>query len=111
MQELKKGVEKEHDLKNSVMLTGNQLLRLRPHDTDVKRRMEQIEQEWLQLVTSLPDSEEALHRAQQELLPSRQALAEMLSWLQQMVQAVEEQGRKVPSSFMETRVMLETYKV
>lgn len=108
---MKKGVEKEHDLKNSVLLAGNQLLRLRPNDAEVKRRMDQIEREWLQLVTSLPDSEEALHRAQQELLPSRQALAEMLSWLHQISEAVSEQGRKVPSSFMDTRVMLETYKV
>ena len=111
LQDLKKDVDKEHELKNRIMLTGNQLLRMRPNDTDVRIRMEKIEDDWLHLIGSLPNSEEALHIAQQELLPSRQALLETLTWLQQLALAIEEQNGKTPSNSMETRVMLEKYKV
>ena len=47
----------------------------------MKQRLQCIEDDWLQLICNLPNNEEVLHKAQMELLPSRQALNDIVLWM------------------------------
>lgn len=47
----------------------------------LRERVERVNEDWLKLITSLPDNENDLTMARLHLLPSRQAYLEMLVWL------------------------------
>ena len=111
MQEFRKEVENQHPLKTKVTTVGNQLLRLRPHDTSIQDQLDGLEDRWLHLMYDLPNNEEQLHSAQMELLPSRQALNELLLWLEGIESTLREDSGKVPTSLMDAQVLLQKYKV
>lgn len=73
--------------------------------------MDRMEDEWLRLMQQLPNNEEQLHSAQMELLPSRQALNELLLWLEGIETTIREDAGKVPTSHMDAQVLLQKYKV
>ena len=73
--------------------------------------MERIESQWLQLVGNLPNSEEQLHQAQMELLPSRQALNELLLWLEGIESTICEDTGRILLNLVDTQVMLQKYRV
>ncbi|XP_006891859.1 PREDICTED: nesprin-2 [Elephantulus edwardii] len=80
--EFSKEVDKKSSLKTAVVSTGNQLLHLKEADTATLRAsLAQFEQKWTTLITQLPDIQEKLHQLQMEKLPSRKAIAEMISWM------------------------------
>uniref|UniRef100_E9QP46 Nesprin-2 n=1 Tax=Mus musculus TaxID=10090 RepID=E9QP46_MOUSE len=77
-----KEVDERSSLKSAVMSTGNQLLHLKEADTATLRAsLAQFEQKWTVLITQLPDIQEKLHQLQMEKLPSREAISEMISWM------------------------------
>ncbi|GAB1297538.1 Nesprin-2 [Apodemus speciosus] len=77
-----KEVDEKSSLKSAVVSTGNQLLHLKEADTATLRAsLAQFEQKWTVLITQLPDIQEKLHQLQMEKLPSREAISEMISWM------------------------------
>ncbi|XP_048217916.1 nesprin-2 isoform X2 [Perognathus longimembris pacificus] len=80
--EFSKEVDEKSSLKSAVLSTGNQLLHLKSADTATLRAsLAQFEQKWTMLITQLPDIQEKLHQLQMEKLPSRKAITEMMSWM------------------------------
>ncbi|XP_037066520.1 nesprin-2 isoform X2 [Peromyscus leucopus] len=80
--EFSKEVDEKSSLKSAVMSTGNQLLHLKEADTATLRAsLAQFEQKWTVLITQLPDIQEKLHQLQMEKLPSRNAISEMIGWM------------------------------
>nr|XP_045011461.1 nesprin-2 isoform X3 [Jaculus jaculus] len=80
--EFSKEVDEKSSLKSAVLSTGNQLLHLKEADTATLRAsLAQFEQKWTVLITQLPDIQDKLHQLQMEKLPSRKAIAEMISWM------------------------------
>ena len=60
---------------------------------------------------ALPGNEEQLHRAQMEVLPSRQALTELILWLEQLETALREDEGHTLTNLMDVQIMLQKYKV
>ncbi|XP_051003413.1 nesprin-2 [Acomys russatus] len=80
--EFSKEVDEKSSLKSAVMSSGHQLLHLKEADTATLRSsLAQFEQKWTKLITQLPDIQEKLHQLQMEKLPSREAISEMISWM------------------------------
>ncbi|KAM6202620.1 nesprin-2 [Rhynchocyon petersi] len=99
--EFSKEVDKKSSLKTAVLSTGNQLLHLKEADTATLRAsLAQFEQKWTMLITQLPDIQEKLHQLLMEKLPSRKAITEMISWMNNVEHqtASEDPGRSLSSA-------------
>ena len=105
--DFRKDVESHMALRSRVMALGGQLLRCRPRDVSIERRLATIEDGWLELLERLPNNEEQLHAAQMELLPSRQALAELLLWLDSLQPMLHDQHD--PTALVDVGLMLHKY--
>lgn len=97
-------------MKTKVSMLGQQLLRARPADTRLRERLDQIETDWLRLMCDLPNNEEALHSAQMELLPSRQALGELGLWMNAVEATLRDDNRDY-CSLLDVQMALEKYRV
>ncbi|XP_063118254.1 nesprin-2 isoform X7 [Rattus norvegicus] len=107
-----KEVDEKSSLKSAVMSTGNQLLHLKEADTATLRAsLAQFEQKWTVLITQLPDIQEKLHQLQMEKLPSREAISEMISWMNTVEpQVVGEDAELPPSSVSLVKRLLQKLK-
>ncbi|XP_066128936.1 nesprin-2 isoform X3 [Saccopteryx bilineata] len=110
--EFSKEVDEKSSLKTAVLSTGNQLLHLKEADTAALRAsLAQFEQKWTVLVTQLPDIQEKLHQLQMEKLPSRKAITEMISWMNNVEhQTAGEDSERSPSSASQVKSLLRKYK-
>ncbi|ELT88687.1 hypothetical protein CAPTEDRAFT_175674 [Capitella teleta] len=108
--DFRKEVENQQPLKTKVVTLGNQLLHSRPNDFVIQDKLDSMEKRWMDLVKELPDNEEQLHKAQMELLPSRQALNEMLLWLEGIEATIREDSGMIPMSLMDAQVLLRKYR-
>ncbi|XP_010601301.1 nesprin-2 isoform X4 [Fukomys damarensis] len=110
--EFSKEVDEKSSLKTAVVSTGNQLLHLKEADTATLRAsLAQFEQKWTELITQLPDIQEKLHQLQMEKLPSRHAIAEMISWLSSVeLPMAEEESVCSPSSASQVKGLLQKLK-
>ncbi len=63
------------------------------------------------LMCDLPNNEEALHTAQMQLLPSRQALTELMLWMDGVENTVNEDEGKTVTSLMDVQLLLQKYRV
>ena len=59
----------------------------------------------------LPNNEEALHTAQMQLMPSRQALNELMLWMDGVEATVNEDEGKTVASLMDVQLLLQKYRV
>ena len=59
----------------------------------------------------LPNNEEALHTAQMQLMPSRQALNELMLWMDGVEATVNEDEGKTVTSLMDVQLLLQKYRV
>lgn len=105
-------MDEKSSLKSAVMSTGNQLLHLKEADTATLRAsLAQFEQKWTVLITQLPDIQEKLHQLQMEKLPSREAISEMISWMNTVEpQVVGEDAELPPSSVSLVKRLLQKLK-
>ena len=110
-QEFRKEAEDKQALKTNMTTLGQQLLRWRPSDAGLRDRQDALEQSWLQLMCELPNNEEQLHAAQIELLPSRQALNELLMWMDGLDRVMEEDATQPINNLMDVQLHLQKYKV
>ncbi|XP_054546967.1 nesprin-2 isoform X3 [Talpa occidentalis] len=110
--EFSKELDDKSSLKTAVISTGNQLLHLKEADTATLRAsLAQFEQKWTMLITQLPDIQEKLHQLQMEKLPSRQAITEMISWMNNVEhQTANEDTEHSLSSASEVKNLLQKYK-
>ncbi|XP_006142459.1 nesprin-2 isoform X5 [Tupaia chinensis] len=110
--EFSKEVDEKSSLKTAVISTGNQLLHLKEADTATLRAsLAQFEQKWTLLITQLPDIQEKLHQLQMEKLPSRKAITEMISWMNNVEhQTADGDSVQAPSSAAQVKNLLQKYK-
>ncbi|XP_038195664.1 nesprin-1 isoform X2 [Arvicola amphibius] len=88
--EFSKEVDAKSSLKSSVMSTGNQLLRLKKVDTAALRaELSRMDNQWTDLLTSIPVVQEKLHQLQMDKLPSRHAISEVMSWIALMESVIQ----------------------
>ncbi|XP_060030825.1 nesprin-2 isoform X4 [Erinaceus europaeus] len=110
--EFTKELDDKSSLKTAVISTGNQLLHLKEADTATLRAsLAQFEQKWAMFITQLPDIQEKLHQLQMEKLPSRKAITEMISWMNNVEhQTVHEDSEHSLSSASQVKNLLQKYK-
>nr|XP_060475711.1 nesprin-2 [Panthera onca] len=110
--EFSKELDDKSSLKTAVISTGNQLLHLKEADTATLRAsLAQFEQKWTALITQLPDIQEKLHQLQMEKLPSRKAITEMISWMNDVEhQTADEDCEHSLSSASQVKNLLQKYK-
>uniref|UniRef100_A0A2I3RXS6 Spectrin repeat containing nuclear envelope protein 2 n=1 Tax=Pan troglodytes TaxID=9598 RepID=A0A2I3RXS6_PANTR len=110
--EFSKEVDEKSSLKTAVISIGNQLLHLKETDTATLRAsLAQFEQKWTMLITQLPDIQEKLHQLQMEKLPSRKAITEMISWMNNVEhQTSDEDSMHSPSSASQVKHLLQKHK-
>ncbi|XP_021259548.1 nesprin-2 isoform X4 [Numida meleagris] len=107
-----KEVDDKSSLKSSVVSAANQLFHVKQADTAALRStLAKFEQKWGELITQLPAIQEKLHQLQMEKLSSREAIAELMMWLDHVEQ---QQGHEEPinaqSSTAQVRSLLQKYK-
>ncbi|XP_010221465.1 PREDICTED: nesprin-2 [Tinamus guttatus] len=107
-----KEVDEKSSLKSSVVSTANQLFHVKQADTAALRSsLAKFEQKWGELITQLPAIQETLHQLQMEKLSSREAIGELMTWLDHVER---QQGHEDPinsqSSAAQVRSLLQKYK-
>ena len=65
----------------------------------------------IRLMCDLPNNEEALHTAQMQLMPSRQALNELMLWMDGVEATINEDEGKTVLSLMDVQLLLQKYRV
>lgn len=109
--EFRKEVENQLPLKEKVLSIGNQLEQSQVYKTsDLEDRMRYLEHEWSHLEHDINKSEEYLHQAQMDLMPSRQALGELNAWLTEIEETLEEEKNKPLKNLADMEVLLKKYK-
>ena len=108
---MRKEAENKEALKTKVTMLGQQLLRYQPSDSVLRDTLDNIQQQWLQLMCELPNNEEQLHAAHMQLLPSRQALNELIMWLHSIHATLTEDENQPITSFMDVQLHLQKYRV
>ncbi|XP_033126157.1 nesprin-1-like isoform X2 [Anneissia japonica] len=89
--EFRKDVENHVPMKVSVCSHGTQLLRIKELKLlKIREKLSKIEQQWTSLQNTVPIVQDQLHHLQMEMLPSRQALNELILWME----ALEKQLKK-----------------
>ncbi|KAM6130878.1 nesprin-2 [Pterocles gutturalis] len=107
-----KEIDEKSSLKSSVVSTANQLFHVKQADTAALRSsLAKFEQKWGELIIQLPAIQEKLHQLQMEKLSSREAIAELMTWLDNVEQ---QQGREEPvnsrHSAAQVRSLLQKHK-
>ncbi|XP_055471872.1 nesprin-1 isoform X4 [Psammomys obesus] len=111
--EFSKEVDAKSSLKSSVTSTGNQLLRLKKVDTAALRaELSRMDSQWTDLLTSIPVVQEKLHQLQMDMLPSRHAISEIMSWISLMESVIlkDEEDIKNAIGYKAIHEYLQKYK-
>ncbi|XP_038626046.1 nesprin-1 isoform X2 [Tachyglossus aculeatus] len=111
--EFSKEVDAKSSQKSSVLSTGNQLLRLKKVDTAALRSgLSQIDSQWTELLTHIPVVQEKLHQLQMDKLPSRHAIAEVMSWISLMESVIQQDEENIANivGFKSVHEYLQKYK-
>ncbi|KAH3846261.1 hypothetical protein DPMN_088560 [Dreissena polymorpha] len=109
--EFRKDVEDQLPLKEKVLSIGNQLLQNKVYQTaDLQDRTRHLEHEWAHLEHDINNSEEYLHQAQMDLMPSRQALGELNAWLTEIEETLADEKSKPLKNLGDMEVLLKKYK-
>lgn len=112
LQEFHKEVENQLPLKNKVIAFGNQLLQNKDYDTrGLAKRLRDYEEEWTQLEKGSIAMQEYFVHAQMKLMPSRQALGELMVWTEELGQLVQQDATSRTRSMTDTQIMMKKYKV
>uniref|UniRef100_A0A8C0UZ05 Spectrin repeat containing nuclear envelope protein 2 n=1 Tax=Cyanistes caeruleus TaxID=156563 RepID=A0A8C0UZ05_CYACU len=107
-----KEVDEKSSLKSSVVSTASQLLHVKQADTAALRSsLAKFEQKWGELITQLPAIQEKLHQLQMEKLSSREAIAELMAWLDHVEQQQErEEPINSQHGAAQVKTLLQKYK-
>ncbi|KAM7024204.1 nesprin-2 isoform 2-T2 [Acridotheres tristis] len=107
-----KEVDEKSSLKSSVVSTASQLLHVKQADMAALRSsLAKFEQKWGELITQLPAIQEKLHQLQMEKLSSREAIAELMAWLDHVEQQQEhEEPINSQRGAAQVKTLLQKYK-
>ncbi|KAK3090167.1 hypothetical protein FSP39_009684 [Pinctada imbricata] len=109
--EFRKEFDEQTVLKNKLLGTGRQLYQNKNYNTaGIQDRMGWVEQQWDLLQGDVTKAEEVLHQAQMDLMPSRQALNELGTWLDIMEIAVRDEKAKPVKNLADIDVVLKKFK-
>ncbi|KAI8478923.1 hypothetical protein Bbelb_433440 [Branchiostoma belcheri] len=109
--EFRKEADLHQPLKESSTALGHQLILLKSQQAEtVQERLKIIETNWTQLMGKIPAIEKQLHRTQMEMLPSRQALAELLLWMDRLEAALQDTHEEDMAAVVELQAVLQKYK-
>lgn len=112
LQEFRKEVENQEGLKSKIMFVGKQLSENQTYDTaGLERNMAWLEEQWGLLEHDINKAEEYLHQAQMDLMPSRQALTELATWLNEMEEGVKQEISKPVRNMADIEISLKKFKV
>ncbi|XP_018086130.1 nesprin-2-like isoform X2 [Xenopus laevis] len=105
-------VDRKSSLKTLVLNTGSQLLRLKESDTAVlKVSLANFEEKWGELIAGLPVVQEKLQQLLMEKLPSREAIYELMVWMDKAEYTKEPvDGEKAQKSVSRVRSLLQECK-
>ncbi|XP_030855588.1 nesprin-1 isoform X2 [Strongylocentrotus purpuratus] len=108
---LQKDIEIHTPQKVSTCTHGNHLLKLKQLNTSpIREKLSSIESHWTDIQNELPQLQEDLHQSQMELLPSRQALNELMLWMDSLESALDSYNHKVYISSGDVKDTLQVYK-
>eukprot|EP00057_Strongylocentrotus_purpuratus_P008433 XP_011662907.1 PREDICTED: nesprin-1 isoform X2 [Strongylocentrotus purpuratus] len=108
---LQKDIEIHTPQKVSTCTHGNHLLKLKQLNTSpIREKLSSIESHWTDIQNELPQLQEDLHQSQMELLPSRQALNELMLWMDSLESALDSYNHKVYISGGDVKDTLQVYK-
>lgn len=94
------------------MFVGKQLSENQTYDTaGLERNMAWLEEQWGLLEHDINKAEEYLHQAQMDLMPSRQALTELATWLNEMEEGVKQEISKPVRNMADIEISLKKFKV
>jgi len=94
------------------MFVGKQLAENQTYDTAaLERNMTWLDEQWGLLEHDINKAEEYLHQAQMDLMPSRQALTELATWLNGMEEAVRQEKSKLVKNMADIEISLKKFKV
>lgn len=109
---IRKEIENQLPVKSRLHLHASKLMHLHhPNERHLQLRIDNIENKWLHLVALMPANEEQLHVAQMALLPSRQALKEVMAWIDEMEVTLREMSANGPKCLEDVQLMLKRYRV
>jgi len=74
-------------------------------------RLAWFEEQWATLQHDISKAEEFLHQSQMDLMPSRQALHELGTWLTDMERAVREEKYRPVKNQADIEILLKKFKV
>uniref|UniRef100_A0A8C4V3B0 Spectrin repeat containing nuclear envelope protein 2 n=1 Tax=Falco tinnunculus TaxID=100819 RepID=A0A8C4V3B0_FALTI len=107
-----KEADEKSSLKTSVVSTANQLFHVKQADTTALRSsLAKFEQKWGEMTTQLSAIQEKLHQLQMEKLSSREAIAELMAWLDHVEQQLgHEEPINSQRSAAQVKSLLQKYK-
>ena len=112
LQLIRKQIENQLPVKSRLHLHATKLAHLHhPNERHLQMRIDNIEKKWLHLVAMMPANEEQLHEAQMALLPSRQALREVMAWIDEMEVTLRDMSANAPRCLEDVQLMLKRYRV
>ncbi|XP_022095690.1 nesprin-1-like isoform X2 [Acanthaster planci] len=107
----RKDIDGHLPLKESVCNHGQQLLKVKKlHTQPITEKLRLIDSQWSDLQNELPHVQEELHQMQMELLPSRQALNELMLWMDALERMLDDHKEKTYSSSNEVDAMMQIYR-
>jgi len=98
-------------VKDRLSSSGSQLTAARPENVVLRCRLEKLNDEWQRMVTALRDGEKEAHAAWLLLVTPRQALSELISWLQSVEKIIREGLSTSPNSSADVRCEQLKYRV
>jgi len=97
--------------KDHVSASGSQLMDTQPGTVILRCRLEKLNGDWQQMVSALHDSEKEVQAAWMLLLTPRQALDELMLWLQTVEKTLREGSSKSPDSSADVECEQQKYRV
>ncbi|XP_063958479.1 nesprin-1-like [Lytechinus pictus] len=108
---LQKDIETHTPQKVSTSNHGNHLLKLKQLNTPpIREKLSCIESHWTDIQNELPQLQEDLHQSQMELLPSRQALSELMLWMDNLESALDSYKHEIFTSSDDVEDAVQVYK-
>ncbi|GFO48206.1 nesprin-1-like [Plakobranchus ocellatus] len=109
--EFQKEIENQAPLRDRVLKAGQKLLLNQNYDTrGLSERLDNYDSEWRHLEEDAAKAGEFLHERQMELMPSRQAMTELTSWINRINKALDEDAKKRVKTVADIEVMVKKYK-
>lgn len=105
-------MNQQEALMSKALQTGNHLAQSKSYNAkEARSKVDWILKNWNKVRDNVEEAETYLHQAQMNLMPSRQALNELTTWLDIMEIAVKTEKEKSKQSFADLGTSLRKFKV